>query len=107
MNNAEVLCCPFCSNALSAPAGHSLLGFPKWKCPSCSKSIVRPLRPGRRIAYWILLTLFMGMYLVGMLVAEAVGIPSILALLLIIALTKDSRLNRRLEAANTTSAERK
>lgn len=80
------------------------MGFPKWKCPACSKSILRPLTSLRRSIYWVLLALFGGMYVVG-LIAGMRGIPGIPTLLLIVALFKDYGLQRKQELGITAPIE--
>lgn len=95
---SDALLCTSCHHRVQAPVATSFLGFPRFTCPFCAAVVLHPLRSGRRKLYWGFLV-FMGVVSLLILTTGAIPTPGILTIIVIVALSEDSGIRKKLEIA--------
>ncbi|MCE5278913.1 MAG: hypothetical protein ABFD92_18810 [Planctomycetaceae bacterium] len=88
MAKMEEFLCPNCRMRSTAERQSTFLGFKKFLCSNCGKSVTLDLRTGYRVLYWIVLPLFI-LVTLGMLTKGSMPTPGILVIAAIIAIIKD------------------
>jgi hypothetical protein len=91
--------CRDCGKRFRATPVRSFLGFQKFKCPACSKSVLYPLTRGYRITYWVINVLMIVTF-INNLTTGILLVPGGLWIAVIFALVKDRRI--RVEVLRST-----
>jgi len=89
--------CPKCKNIFEGKPRLTLLGFPRFSCPSCNNKFIYPLGGFYKSLYRIFFGIFVFISIAGLIYRRVIIIPGIITVVAIIALVKDYSLKKKLE----------
>jgi hypothetical protein len=92
------LVCPECKTPHAGPSKRSFLGFTRFTCGRCGKTVLNPLSNGYQITYWVLLAIVVTSFVVNLLNGQ-LTFPGLLAIGILIALVRDMELRSRLRSS--------